>query len=135
MNILSNIVQTLNSYTVSFCQLTAILVIIIGISKALFSFLKDSVFSKDSAEAINESRMELGHAFSLGLGFLIGGSILSTTLAPTWNEIGQLASIIAIRTVLNHFLLKDIQKTPEQIKITTDIEPETPKKSFINKIF
>ena len=54
------------------------------------------------------SRLELGHAFSLGLGFLIGASILNTTLAPSWNEIGQLGAIIAIRTALNYFLLKEI---------------------------
>ncbi|MBU0677226.1 MAG: DUF1622 domain-containing protein [Verrucomicrobia bacterium] len=52
--------------------------------------------------------MELGHSFSLGLGFLIGASILNTTIAPTWNDIGQLAAIIAIRTILNYFLLKEI---------------------------
>ena len=44
-----------------------------------------------------------------GLGFLIGGSILNTTIAPTWNDIGQLASIIAIRTILNYFLLRNIK--------------------------
>ena len=52
--------------------------------------------------------MEIGHAFSLALSFLIGASILKTTIAPTWNDIGQLASIIAIRTILNYFLIRDI---------------------------
>jgi len=35
---------------------------------------------------------------------------LKTTIAPTWNDIGQLAAIIAIRTALNYFLVKDIDK-------------------------
>lgn len=50
---------------------------------------------------------------SLALGFLIGASILKTTLAPTWTDIGQLAAIIAIRTILNYFLLHDIATRSE----------------------
>ena len=42
------------------------------------------------------------------LAFLIGTSILKTAFAPTWNDIGQLAAIIAIRTTLNYFLLRSI---------------------------
>jgi uncharacterized membrane protein len=89
-------------------HLMAILVLVIGIVKAMFIYVKDAVFGAYSAVAIRESRLELGHSFSLGLGFLIGGSILNTTIAPTWNDIGQLASIIAIRTILNYFLLHEI---------------------------
>ncbi|MDJ0532872.1 MAG: DUF1622 domain-containing protein [Xenococcaceae cyanobacterium MO_207.B15] len=32
-------------------------------------------------------------------------------IAPTWNDIGQLAAIIAIRTVLNYLLLQAINKS------------------------
>ena len=34
--------------------------------------------------------------------------MLSTAVAPTFEEIGQLAAIAAIRTVLNYFLGKEI---------------------------
>ncbi|MGK7951137.1 MAG: DUF1622 domain-containing protein [Xenococcaceae cyanobacterium] len=51
-----------------------------------------------SAVAFQASRLELGYSFSLGLSFLVGGSILKTTIAPTWNDI----AIIALRTVLNY---------------------------------
>jgi uncharacterized membrane protein len=33
---------------------------------------------------------------------------LKTTIAPSWNDIGQLAAIIAIRTLLNSLLLQAI---------------------------
>lgn len=80
----------------------------VGIAKSMYIYIKDAVFGARAAIAIQESRLELEHSFSLGLGFLIGGSILNTTIAPTWNDIGQLASIIAIRTILNYFLLRNI---------------------------
>ena len=99
---------TLNTITVNICQLLAMVVIIVGIIKSMTIYVKN-IFSKQKAfEAISESRMQIGYSFSLGLAFLIGASILKTILAPTWNDIGQLASIIAIRTALNYFLLKDV---------------------------
>ena len=105
---LSNLVHSINSLVVNICHLLAMLVITIGIGKALIIYLKNIFSRTDTRRAIRTSRLELGHAFSLGLGFLIGASILNTTLAPSWNEIGQLGAIIAIRTALNYFLLKEI---------------------------
>jgi uncharacterized membrane protein len=96
-----------------FTQLAAMIVIAIGIIKAFIIFIKDVLTKKQSRQAIKESRLEIGHAFSLGLGFLIGASILKTTIAPTWNDIGQLAAIIAIRTILNYFLMRDIGQMTE----------------------
>lgn len=89
-------------------QLTAIIVIVIGMIKAFLIFIKDVFTKQKSRKAIRESRLEIGHSFSLGLSFLIGASILKTTIAPTWTEIGQLASIISIRTIMNYFLMRDI---------------------------
>ena len=103
---------------VTICQLLAIFVISIGVIKGLIIFLKDAILGQKTTEAISESRLELGHAFSLGLGFLIGASIINTTIAPTWDDIGKLASIIMIRTILNYFLLHEISSIthsqPEQ---------------------
>ncbi len=62
------------------------------------------------------SRIRLGHSLSLGLEFLIGGSILKTAVAPTWNDIGQLGTIIAIRTVLNFFLMRGVEQAEESVK-------------------
>ncbi len=101
-------VVIINTFVGTTCQLLAIFVISTGILKALWIFIKDSIFTKKSAEGILQSRTELGHAFSLGLGFLIGSSILKTTIAPTWTDIGQLTAIIIIRTVLNFFLQREI---------------------------
>jgi len=111
------IVLSINNGIVSICQLLAIIVIFIGIVKAMIIFVQDSLLGSESHSAIQESRMELGHSFSLGLGFLIGASILNTTLAPTWSDIGKLAAIILIRTTLNYFLLVDLGKIRQKKRI------------------
>ncbi len=46
----------------------------------------------------------------LALEFALGADIARTAIAPTWNDIGQLAAIAAIRTVLNFFLERDVEE-------------------------
>lgn len=103
------VIEVANDVIAAVCHLLALLVITIGVAKALAIYMKDIFSSHKSKQAIQESRLEMGHSFSLALAFLIGASILRTTFAPTWNDLGQLATIIAIRTALNYFLLRDVK--------------------------
>jgi uncharacterized membrane protein len=50
----------------------------------------------------------------LALEFELAADVLRSAIAPTWADIGQLASIAGIRTVLNYFLEKDIDKYGEE---------------------
>ncbi len=50
---------------------------------------------------------------ALGLEFELAADVLRTTITPTWNEIGQLAAIIVLRTVLNFFLQREIDKAAD----------------------
>ena len=108
---LIELVGTLNSWVVSLCQLLALFVIVTGIIKALIIYGRHIFTNSSSAIAFQGSRLELGYAFSLGLSFLVGGSILKTTITPSWNDLGQLAAIIVLRTVLNYLLLQAIDKS------------------------
>lgn len=55
-------------------------------------------------------RLRLGHWLVVALEFELAADILQTAIAPTWNEIGMLAAIAAIRTGLNYFLDREIQR-------------------------
>ena len=46
----------------------------------------------------------------LTLEFQLGADILSTAVAPPWNEIGKLGAIAVIRTTLNFFLSREMQE-------------------------
>lgn len=59
--------------------------------------------------ATEEVRLRLGRWLVVALEFQIAADILRTAIAPTWNEIGQLAAVIVLRTVLNFFLQKEIE--------------------------
>lgn len=46
----------------------------------------------------------------LGLEFQLAGDVVRTAVSPSWQDIGQLAAIAAIRTFLNFFLERDLEK-------------------------
>ena len=50
----------------------------------------------------------------LALEFELAADVLRTAITPTWDDVGMLAAIAAIRTVLNYFLEKDIEKFMER---------------------
>jgi uncharacterized membrane protein len=54
-------------------------------------------------------RLQLARWMLLGLEFLLAADILRSTVSPTWNELGQLAAVVVIRTVLDYFLMRDIE--------------------------
>lgn len=56
-----------------------------------------------------ELRVKFGSYLTLALELLLGADILVTAVAPSWDDIGKLAAIAAVRTVLNFFLEKDLK--------------------------
>ena len=70
-----------------------------------------SIFSKGPVFPKTEIRLSLGRSLALALEFLLGADILKTAVAPTWNDIGQLAAIAILRTGLNYFLERELKNT------------------------
>jgi uncharacterized membrane protein len=59
-------------------------------------------------------RWELGKSLSVALEFLVGADVLRTAVSPSWTDLGKLASIVGIRSLLNFFLERESE----------DLEPE-----------
>jgi len=53
-------------------------------------------------------RLTLARHLSLALEFQLAADILSTAIAPSWDQIGKLAAIAVIRTGLNYFLAREM---------------------------
>ena len=45
-----------------------------------------------------------------GLQFALAADIVRSAISPTWEQIGQLAAIAAIRTFLSYFLERDLKE-------------------------
>jgi uncharacterized membrane protein len=61
-------------------------------------------------------RLDLGRFLALGLEFQLASDILRTAIAPTFEEIGQLAAVAAIRTALNFFLAREISEERAEVE-------------------
>ncbi len=60
--------------------------------------------------AYEQYRANLGRGILLGLEFLIGADIIATVTAPlTWESVGLLGAIVAIRTILSFSLETEIE--------------------------
>lgn len=55
-------------------------------------------------------RLRLGRFLALGLEFQLASDLLRTAVAPSFEEIGKLAAVAAIRTGLNWFLGRELRE-------------------------
>jgi uncharacterized membrane protein len=60
-------------------------------------------------------RLSLGRYLALGLEFQLASDVLRTAIAPSFQELGKLAAVAAIRTALNFFLAREIHEEREQV--------------------
>jgi len=115
VGIAESIINTIARYATYIAQLAAVLIIVAGMVGAVYYYIRNRIKRISDYKPVLESRLELGHTLSLGLSFLIGASILKSAIAPTWDDIGKLAAIIALRTILNYFLTREIKTLGQDI--------------------
>jgi uncharacterized membrane protein len=65
-------------------------------------------------EDFNSARLFLARFLALGIEFQLAADILRTAVSPTFEQIGKLAAIAAIRTALNYFLQQEIKAEEER---------------------
>jgi uncharacterized membrane protein len=86
-----------------------------AVIRALSAFLGRT--NGREGEVRDQIRFALGRWLALGLEFELAADILRTAVAPTWNEIGQLAAIAVLRTLLNFFLQKEIDSAARRTEV------------------
>lgn len=88
------------------------LVITLGILVGIYQFLRTMAEGRHPAD-FTAIRLVLARYLALALEFQLGADILSTAIAPGWQEIGKLGAIAVIRTALNYFLSKEMREERE----------------------
>lgn len=89
------------------------LIVVWGVIEAVASFLRLKV-ARGQANPMERSetiRQRLGAHLLLGLEVFIAGDIISSVVSPSWDKVGLLAAIVAIRTVLSYFLRMEVKQT------------------------
>lgn len=80
----------------------------LGCLIALVHFIR--ALATGQTQNFNPIRLILARYLALALEFQLGADILSTAIAPSWDQIGKLAAIAVIRTGLNYFLSQEMEK-------------------------
>jgi uncharacterized membrane protein len=91
-------------------EVAAALIIAIAAVEAAMKAARIFLNRNSTPEAKTEIRLTLGRWLAIALEFELAADVLRTAVAPTWNEIGQLAAIAALRTALNYFLGQEIER-------------------------
>jgi uncharacterized membrane protein len=89
----------------------AIAVIAAGSIEATVNIIRLAVRSGVTNQDRRAIWLMYAHWLVAGLTFQLAADIVNTSLAPTWNELGRLASIAAIRTFLSFFLDRELDNT------------------------
>ncbi len=91
------------------------LIIFVGAVLAFFGFVR-AALSRRRDRDFTDVRLGFGRYLVLGLEFQLASDVLTTAIAPTFEQIGKLAAIAAIRTVLNYFLGKEIAEERAEVE-------------------
>jgi uncharacterized membrane protein len=90
-------------------ELLAAFIIAVGLLQFLRRYLPN-LLRRDHHISNAWLRVKFGSSLTLALELLLAADVLQTAVAPTWDDIGKLAAIAAIRTALNYFLEKELRE-------------------------
>ena len=98
------------SYVALAAELCSVLCIAVGMVETL---VRSAVVVAGPGGLSRQARRDVWTRFArwivLALEFALAADIVRTAIAPTWDDIGHLAAIALIRTVLNYFLERDME--------------------------
>lgn len=96
-------------------------VIFVGAVLAAVQFLR--ALPHRRPEEFVRVRLTLGRFLALGLEFQLASDVLRTAVAPSFEELGKLAAVAAIRTALNYFLAREIRDEQRIVHGPTESPP------------
>ncbi|MGC9357093.1 MAG: DUF1622 domain-containing protein [Anaerolineae bacterium] len=98
---------TVMTYIIVIVEACGALVVFLGVLRTVYRYLR--VFLRRQTVNIATLRLQLGQSMVMGLEFQVAADILKTALSPSWNEVLLLAALIALRTLLNYLLEREVE--------------------------
>ena len=95
-------------------EFAAAIVIFLGAAIGFIRFLV--ALRAKGVASFNAVRLDLGRYLALGLELQLASDLLRTAVAPSFEEIAKMAAIATIRTALNFFLGREIQRERSDAK-------------------
>lgn len=96
-------------------ELLAVACVAIGSLEAVGDIFRHLRHRRTSLSGRRDIWLRFAGWILISLEFALGADVVRTAIAPSWDDVGKLGAIAAIRTALSFFLSRDIE---------TAIEPE-----------
>ena len=97
-------ISEITNFLIRCIAVISIVLIIAGVLTTLYTLTIKTITTR-SWDSYAQSRLVLSRFLLLALEFQIAADILETVLKPGWEEFGQLAATIVIRSVLSYVLI------------------------------
>ncbi len=85
-----------------------------GALMAAWHFIECTFHAK--VDGLPRIRIELGKHLALGLEFLVGKDIIESIVRPSWDDLGKLAAIIALRTAVTLMLSWELKEIKQELE-------------------
>lgn len=119
LELLKSWLSVATAYTAIAIDAIALLIVIYGTFEVIYSGVKHAL-TKPSAHDLRTAWIRFGRWLVAPLTLQLAADIVETSIAPTWDEVGRLAMIAVIRTMLNFFLERDI----DELKVRDQVNAE-----------
>jgi len=97
------------AYFIALClEGLALVAVVIGAVEATIGIVRHVRITHIGNAAKRAVWLEFARWLVAALTFQLAADVVNTTIAPTWDDIGRVAAIAAIRTFLTFFLDRDI---------------------------
>ena len=110
---MEEVVRLSAGYVAVSIELIGIVVVTIGTVEAAVAVCR-MLFTPTSPADRQLAWLKYMHWLAAGLTFQLAGDIVHTAVTPTWDDVGKLAAIAAVRTFLTYFLERDIKGASEE---------------------
>lgn len=104
-------------------EIIGALIVAAGVAVTVYHLSRQVMMPED--EDYNAIRLRLARFLALALEFQLGADILSTAIAPSWEQIGKLGAIAVIRTGLNYFLMREMREERRNYEEDEDKSPRS----------
>jgi uncharacterized membrane protein len=113
---LQELVRFLTVYLAAGVEVGAAVIVGFAAAEAMVRAVRGLFKGESEALPREEIRLHLARWLALAIEFELAADIIRTMVAPTWNDIGQLAAIIVIRTMLNFFLGRETEGADRRLE-------------------
>ena len=104
--------EALSVFVASIIGYIGVSIMAYGAIKSAFHFILSTIRGTNHLPYI---RIDLGKHLALGLEFLVGKDIIESIIHPSWDDLGKLAVIIALRIVITLMLSYELKEIGEEL--------------------